>query len=237
MYPNGPYNTGYIPGPNILNPPNPIEQLNPYGQSLPNLNYAIPGAGLAGSSNPLLGNMNPSLNSMGMPSSNQNFQNFPNIGPVNAFDPNQNFLRQNMYPNPMMNPNSNFGSIPNMANNIALNDPDLKINQFMEDRMLEREKAKEQTKEIYKRLSDKYEDNEQDLEELKKKEFYDKIMTEYNTKFEQLKKDTNESLSKLVNLSCEYNEATEQIVTDYKRLVENLDYKMNLTKEKNKKRY
>ena len=170
MYPNGPYNTGYIPGPNILNPPNPIEQLNPYGQSLPNLNYAIPGAGLAGSSNPLLGNMNPGMNSMGMPSSNQNFQSLPNIGPVNAFDPNQNFLRQNMYPNQMMNPNSNLGSIPNMANNIALNDPDLKINQFMEDRMLEREKAKEQTKEIYKRLSDKYEDNEQDLEELKKKE-------------------------------------------------------------------
>ena len=182
MYPNGPYNTGYIPGPNILNPPNPIEQLNPYGQSLPNLNYAIPGTGLAGSSNPLLGNMNPSLNSMGMPSSNQNFQNFPNIGPVNAFDPNQNFLRQNMYPNPMMNPNSNFGSIPNMANNIALNDPDLKINQFMEDRMLEREKAKEQTKEIYKRLSDKYEDNEQDLEELKKKELEKEKEDEANKK-------------------------------------------------------
>ena len=182
MYPNGPYNTGYIPGPNILNPPNPIEQLNPYGQSLPNLNYAIPGTGLAGSSNPLLGNMNPSMNSMGMPSSNQNFQNFPNIGPVNAFDPNQNFLRQNMYPNPMMNPNSNFGSIPNMANNIALNDPDLKINQFMEDRMLEREKAKEQTKEIYKRLSDKYEDNEQDLEELKKKELEKEKEDEDNKK-------------------------------------------------------
>ena len=78
-------------------------------------------------------------------------------------------------------------------------------------------------------------ENKYNTEGDSQKEFYDKIMTEYNTKFEQLKKETNNSLNKLVNLSCEYNEATDQIVEDYKKLVKDLDYKMSLTKEKNKK--
>jgi len=163
MNPSGPFNSGYIPGPNILNPPNPIAHLNPFGQSLPNLNYAIPGGNLAGSTNPLLPqNTNPNMNPA-MYGSNQN------MGNINPFDPNQNYLRQNTYANPMLNPNVNLQAIPNMANNIAINDPDLQINQIMADRMIERERVKEQTKEIYKRLSDKY-DDEQDLEEMKKKE-------------------------------------------------------------------
>ena len=156
----GPFNSGYIPGPNILNPPNPIAQLNPYGQSLPNLNYGIPGGNLVGSTNPLLFGSNQNINPVNP---------IQNSGNVNPFDPNQNFLRQQTYANPMMNPNNNFQSIPNMANNIAINDPDLQINQIMAERMIEREKVKEQTKEIYKRLSDKY-DDEQDLEEMKKKQ-------------------------------------------------------------------
>ena len=77
-------------------------------------------------------------------------------------------------------------------------------------------------------------ENKYNTEGASQKEFYDKIMTEYNTKFEQLKKETTKSLNKLVNLSCEYNEATDQIVQDYKRLVKDLDYKMNVKKEKNK---
>ena len=163
MNPVNPFNTGYIPGPNVLNPPNPIAQLNPYGQSLPNLNYGVPGTGLAGSTNPLL-NSNINMSNQMMPGANQN------QGNINPFDPNQNFLQQNMYQNPMMNPNNNFQGVPNMANNIAINDPDLQINQIMEDRMLEREKVKEQTKEIYKRLSDKYDEEQEDLEEMKKKQ-------------------------------------------------------------------
>ena len=163
MNPVNPFNTGYIPGPNVLNPPNPIAQLNPYGQSLPNLNYGVPGTGLAGSTNPLL-NSNINMSNQMMPGANQN------QGNINPFDPNQNFLQQNMYQNPMMNPNNNFQGVPNMANNIAINDPDLQINQIMEDRMLEREKVKEQTKEIYKRLSDKYHEEQEDLEEMKKKQ-------------------------------------------------------------------
>jgi coiled-coil and C2 domain-containing protein 2A len=156
----GPFNSGYIPGPNVLNPPNPIAQLNPYGQSLPNLNYGIPGGNLVGSTNPLLFGSNQNINPVNP---------IQNSGNVNPFDPNQNFLRQQTYANPMMNPNNNFQSIPNMANNIAINDPDLQINKIMAERMIEREKVKEQTKEIYKRLSDKY-DDEQDLEEMKKKQ-------------------------------------------------------------------
>jgi len=156
----GPFNSGYIPGPNVLNPPNPIAQLNPYGQSLPNLNYGIPGGNIVGSKNPLLFGNNQNINPVNP---------IQNSGNVNPFDPNQNFLRQQTYANPMMNPNNNFQSIPNMANNIAINDPDLQINQIMAERMIEREKVKEQTKEIYKRLSDKY-DDEQDLEEMKKKQ-------------------------------------------------------------------
>ena len=156
----GPFNSGYIPGPNVLNPPNPIAQLNPYGQSLPNLNYGIPGGNIVGSTNPLLFGSNQNINPVNP---------IQNSGNVNPFDPNQNFLRQQTYANPMMNPNNNFQSIPNMANNIAINYPDLQINQIMAERMIEREKVKEQTKEIYKRLSDKY-DDEQDLEEMKKKQ-------------------------------------------------------------------
>ena len=78
-------------------------------------------------------------------------------------------------------------------------------------------------------------ENKYNTEGDSQKEFYDKIMTEYNTKFDQLKKDTTISLNKLVNLSCEYNEASDQILKDYKQLVDNLDNKMNLTKEQNKK--
>ena len=174
---NGSFGGGYIPGPNILNPINPVAQLNPYNQPIPpNLNYSVPG-GIRGSQMPFLGG---SINQGMNPYPNQipNMGSFPgqmvpNTGMVgqniNPFDPNTNFLQQNIYNNPMMNPNNNINSIQNMANNIAINDPDLQVNQFIVDRMQMREKMKEQTKEIYKRLSDKY-DDEQDLEEMKKKQ-------------------------------------------------------------------
>ena len=92
------------------------------------------------------------------------------------------------------------------------------------------QRLQKELKQIKKDIEDKY-----DSEETNQREFYTKIMEEYNTKFEKLKKETNESLIKLVNLSCEYNEATETIIEDYKKLVENLDKKMSETKEKNTK--
>ena len=179
----GMMSSGYIPGPNILNPPNPLEQLNPYNRPIPqDLNYSVPG-GIRGSQMPFLaGSMNPNIN----PYNNQGLPNMPpgSMGPnmgmvgpnvgmgmpnINPFDPNTNFLRQNMYDNPMMNPNNSFQGIQNMANNTVINDANLQIDQFIRDRLEEKAKMKEQTKEIYKRLSDKY-DDEQALEDLKKKE-------------------------------------------------------------------
>ena len=196
----GMINSGYIPGPNIINPPNPIEQLNPYNRNIPpNLNYSVPGGGLGGSQMPFLGgSINPNMNAYSNQISNQNF---PQIGPnpqmigpnssfnqnVNPFDPNTNYLQQNIFANPMMNPNNNIQGIPNMANNIAMNDPDLQMNQFIENKIQEREKLKEQTKEINKRLSDKY-DDEQDIEDMKKKEEEEEE--------ENIKKNTREERNK-----------------------------------------
>ena len=92
------------------------------------------------------------------------------------------------------------------------------------------DRLQKELQQIKKDIEDKY-----DSEEMDQKNFYENIMLDYDTKFEQLKKETNESLVKLVNLSCEYNEATDQIVEDYKKLVENLDRKMAETKERNTK--
>ena len=204
MNPIGPNMSGYIPGPNILNPPNPIAQLNPYNHNIPqDLNYSVPG-GIRGSQMPFLGaSINPNMNVFPGQMPNQNFPMVgpnmpvspnmpinPNVGPgvVNPFDRNQNFLQQNMYNNPLMNPN-NFQSFQNMANNYDINQREIEGNQYMLTRMKEREKMREQTKEIYKRLSDKY-DDEQDLEELKKKE------EEQEEEQENIKKNTREERNK-----------------------------------------
>ena len=65
------------------------------------------------------------------------------------------------------------------------------------------------------------------------KEFYDNLIKDYNIKFSKLKDETNKSLVTLVNISSEYDEATDKIVEDYKKLVENLDQKIKETIEVN----
>ena len=192
----GPY-PGYIPGPNIINPPNPIEQLNPYGMNIPpDLNYSVPGGGgIRGSQMPFLaGSMNPNVNPYAnIPGGPNMGVSMPNMGMgmmgpnqnINPFDPNTNFLQQNLYNNPMMNPNNSLQNIDNMANNVIYNDPDLQMNQFLADRNKQREQMKEFTKEIYKRLSDNYEE-EPDAEALRKKEEED----------ENIKKNSREERNK-----------------------------------------
>ena len=74
-----------------------------------------------------------------------------------------------------------------------------------------------------------------DSEVEKQKAFYLNAEEKYNKEFEEIKKNTKDSLNKLVNLSCEYDEATDQIVKDYTKLKKNLDEKINETKERNTK--
>ena len=77
-------------------------------------------------------------------------------------------------------------------------------------------------------IEEKYNNEIQD-----QKEFYDKLIKDYNQKFTILKDQTNSSLVTLVNISSEYDEASEKIVEDYKKLVENLDHKIKETIEVN----
>ena len=77
-------------------------------------------------------------------------------------------------------------------------------------------------------IEEKYES-----EIVNQKTFYDTLIKEYNEKFLHLKNSTNESLTTLVNLSSEYDEAVDKIVTDYKKLIEKLDEKIIQTKEIN----
>ena len=72
-----------------------------------------------------------------------------------------------------------------------------------------------------------------DSEVEKQKEFYQNAEEKYNKEFDEIKKKTKNSLNKLVNISCEYDEATDQIVKDYTKLKKNLEEKINEAKERN----
>ena len=81
---------------------------------------------------------------------------------------------------------------------------------------------------IKKAIEDKYE-----AEVTNQKEFYDNLLKEYNEKYSKVKSETDACLATLVNISSEYDEATDKIVDDYKKLVSNLDTKIAQTKEIN----
>ena len=81
---------------------------------------------------------------------------------------------------------------------------------------------------IKKAIEDKYE-----AEVNNQKEFYDNLLKEYNEKYSKVKSETDSCLVTLVNISSEYDEATDKIVEDYKKLVSNLDMKIAQTKEIN----
>ena len=145
LFQNNPQNPQYVPGASNLYQPNPYQSLNAYNQNrLPNLNYSLPG-------------QNPYQNF-----GNNSFQGMSQGAGINPFDPKVNFLRSN---NSMMNQQNFMQNTQNMAN--VMQEPELEINQYIAERMLERDKMKQQTEEINKRLD---EDEEDELEKMEKKE-------------------------------------------------------------------
>ena len=60
-----------------------------------------------------------------------------------------------------------------------------------------------------------------------------KIISDYNEKFFNIKKETDESLNKLISLSREYDEASETIIEDYQKLLERFNKRMEETFKKN----
>ena len=60
-----------------------------------------------------------------------------------------------------------------------------------------------------------------------------KIISDYNEKFYNIKKETDDSLNKLVSLSREYDEASQTIIDDYKKLIERFDKKVEDTFKRN----
>ena len=154
LFQNNPPNPQYVPGANTLYQPNPFQTLNAYNQNrLPNLNYSLPGQNPFQNSYSARNNLNSPL-----PGMNQ-------AGAVNPFDPNVNFLQRAN--NSMLNPRQTFfQNTQNMAN--VMQEPELEINQYIAERMLERDKMKQQTEEINKRLEGEDEDDE--IEKIEKKE-------------------------------------------------------------------
>ena len=85
-------------------------------------------------------------------------------------------------------------------------------------------RLKEDLLQIRKNMEDAYNN-----ENVTQKKYLDSIISDYSSKFEEIKAETNESLLHLVNISGEYDEATETIVEDYKKLIEKLDKRIKET--------
>ena len=92
------------------------------------------------------------------------------------------------------------------------------------------ERLKEDLRVIRKELEEEYK-----KEMALQKTNIGKIITDYNEKFYKIKKETDESLSKLINLSREYDEASQTIIDDYQKLIERFDKKVEDTFIRNEK--
>ena len=77
--------------------------------------------------------------------------------------------------------------------------------------------------------------NECDSEADTQTQYFSSKAKEYDIKYEQLKSDTQKSLLLLVNKGSEYDDATDKIVEDYKKLLSELDDKIKKMKEINNK--
>ena len=60
-----------------------------------------------------------------------------------------------------------------------------------------------------------------------------KIISDYNDKFSEIKKETNDSLNKLISICREYDEASETIIEDYHKLIIRYDKKVEEAFKKN----
>jgi hypothetical protein len=85
------------------------------------------------------------------------------------------------------------------------------------------------------RLKNEFQDIKDSIEEKYEQEAeqqridYEEKLNDFNEKYKKLREDTHKSLVKLVDISAEYDEANDKIISDYKTLISNLDQKIQLT--------
>ena len=103
-----------------------------------------------------------------------------------------------------------------------------KNNQTLSIYNKEIDRLKEDLRNIRKEMEDTYKN-----EIASQKKTIGEIVANYNEKFALIKKDTDESLNKLINICREYDEASETIVEDYKKLIEKYDKKVEETFKRN----
>ena len=113
-----------------------------------------------------------------------------------------------------------------MKNNIKQADEKYKNKIQLYDDEIAR--LKEEFQDVKNAIEEKY-----NTEAEQQKIDYETFLEDYNTKYKKLKEETYKSLNELVNLSSEYDEANDKIVSDYKTLISNLDQKIKNTSMKN----
>ena len=117
-------------------------------------------------------------------------------------------------------------ALDEMKNNIKSADEKYKNKIGLYDEEIERLKNEFQS--IKDAIEEKY-----NLEAEQQRIDYEKVLDDYNQKYKKLKEETYKSLNSLVNISTEYDEATDKIVSDYKTLIQNLDQKIQITSVNN----
>jgi hypothetical protein len=123
-------------------------------------------------------------------------------------------------------------------------DMEKKITEMLNERA-EREKKNKENIDLYnkeiKRLKNELKEIRHDLENTytteieKQNKYLNQLIKEHNEKFEEIKNESKESLMKLIRINGEYDEATDTIIEDYKKLIGKLDQKIQKDKEYNEK--
>ena len=111
--------------------------------------------------------------------------------------------------------NVKLNKIKKNSENIALYDKEIN-------------RLKEELRIVRKKMEDTYR-----KEIAQQKIHIGQIIANYNEKFFNIKKETEESLNKLISLSREYDEASETIIEDYLKLIKRFDKRVEETFKKN----